>query len=68
MGLQDVQAPSILDNRHLKVASLSALRTGRFCPPPPPKKFYGTHSRYRPNRSQGGRKDEVNKRSYEERR
>jgi hypothetical protein len=28
-GLQEVEAPEFLDNRHMKVVRLSALRTGR---------------------------------------
>ena len=30
---QEVEAPRFQDSRHMKVARLSALRTGRFCPP-----------------------------------
>jgi hypothetical protein len=33
VGLQEVQAPKFLDNRHLKMARLSALHTGRLYPP-----------------------------------
>ena len=33
LGLQEVEAPRFLDNRHLKVVRLSALRTGRLYPP-----------------------------------
>jgi hypothetical protein len=32
LGLQKVQAPRILDNRHMKVVRLSALRIGRLYP------------------------------------
>jgi hypothetical protein len=32
LGPQDVQAPEFLDSRHMKVARLSALRTGRLYP------------------------------------
>jgi hypothetical protein len=32
-GYQEVEAPRFEDNRHMKVAGLSALRTGRFYPP-----------------------------------
>ena len=32
LEIQDVKAPELLDNRHMKVVSLSALRTGRFYP------------------------------------
>jgi hypothetical protein len=32
LGFQEVEAPRFLDNRHLKVARLSALRTGRLYP------------------------------------
>jgi hypothetical protein len=31
-GLQEVVAPRFQENRHMKVESLSALRTGRFYP------------------------------------
>jgi hypothetical protein len=31
-GLQEVKAPEFLDNRHMKVVRLSALRTGRLYP------------------------------------
>ena len=31
-GFQEVEAPRFQDNRHIKVVSLSALRTGRFYP------------------------------------
>jgi hypothetical protein len=30
LGFQEVEAPEFLDNRHMKVVRLSALRTGRF--------------------------------------
>ena len=33
-GLQKVEVPSFQDTRHVKVARLSALRTGRLYPPP----------------------------------
>jgi hypothetical protein len=29
LGFQEVEAPEFLDNRHMKVVSLSALRAGR---------------------------------------
>jgi hypothetical protein len=29
LGFQEVEAPEFLDNRHMKVVRLSALRTGR---------------------------------------
>ena len=32
LGLQEVEAPRILDNRHMRIVRLSALRTGRHCP------------------------------------
>ena len=32
LGFQEVEAPRFLDNRHLKVARLSALGTGRLYP------------------------------------
>ena len=31
-GFQEVEAPEFLDNRHMKVVRLSALRTGRLYP------------------------------------
>jgi hypothetical protein len=33
LGFQEVEAPRFLDNRHMKVVRLSALRTGRVYPP-----------------------------------
>jgi hypothetical protein len=33
VGLQEFEALRFLDNRHMKVVRLSALRTGRLCPP-----------------------------------
>jgi hypothetical protein len=33
LGLEEVEAPRFLDNRHMKVVRLSALRTGRVYPP-----------------------------------
>jgi len=33
MGFQEVEAPRFQDSRHMKVARLSALRTGRLYPP-----------------------------------
>jgi hypothetical protein len=38
LGLQEVEAPRLLDNRHMKVVMLSALRTGRLYPPGTPYK------------------------------
>ena len=32
LGFQEVEAPECLDNRHMKVVRLSALRTGRLYP------------------------------------
>jgi hypothetical protein len=32
LGFQEVEAPEFLDNRHMKVVSLSALSTGRLYP------------------------------------
>jgi hypothetical protein len=32
LGFQEVEAPEFLDNRHMKVVRLSALRTGRLYP------------------------------------
>jgi hypothetical protein len=40
LELQAVEAPEFLDNRHLKVVWMSAMRTGRFHPP---GKVPGTH-------------------------
>jgi hypothetical protein len=40
LGLQVVEAPRFLDNRHMKVVRLSALRTGRLYSP---GKIPGTH-------------------------
>jgi hypothetical protein len=40
MGLQEVEAPKFLDNRHMNVVRLSALRTGRLYSP---GKIPGTH-------------------------
>jgi hypothetical protein len=33
LGFQEVEAPRFLDNRHMKVVKLAALRTGRLYPP-----------------------------------
>jgi hypothetical protein len=32
LGFQEVEAPEFLDNRHMNVVRLSALRTGRLYP------------------------------------
>ena len=32
VGFQEAEAPEFLDNRHMKVVSLSALHTGRLYP------------------------------------
>ena len=40
-GFQEAEAPRFQDSRHMKVARLSALRTGR--PYPPPGNIPGTH-------------------------
>jgi hypothetical protein len=32
LGFQEVEAPEFLDNRHIKVVRLSALRTGHLYP------------------------------------
>jgi hypothetical protein len=40
LGSQEVEAPRFLDNRHMKVVRLSAVRTGRLYPP---GKIPGTH-------------------------
>jgi hypothetical protein len=33
LGFQEAEAPTFLDNRHMKVVRLSAIRTGRVYPP-----------------------------------
>jgi hypothetical protein len=33
LGFQEVEVPRFLDNRHMKVVRLSAVRTGRLYPP-----------------------------------
>jgi hypothetical protein len=40
LGLQEVEAPRFLDNRHMKMVRLSDLRTGSLYPP---GKIPGTH-------------------------
>jgi hypothetical protein len=50
LGLQEVEAPEFLDSRHMNVARLSALRTGRLHPP---RDIRGTHFCYRLSRPQG---------------
>jgi hypothetical protein len=45
LGSQEVEVPRFLDNRHLKVVRLSAIRTGRLHP--------GTHFSSRLSRPQG---------------
>jgi hypothetical protein len=47
---QEVEAVRFVDNRHMKVVRLSALRTGRLYPP---GKIPGTHFCYRLCRPQG---------------
>jgi len=42
-GFQEVEAPTFRDNRHMNVVRLSALRTCRLYPPPPPGNIPGTH-------------------------
>ena len=49
-GFQEVEAPRFQDNRHKKVARLSALSTGQLYPP---AKIPDTHFCYRLGRSQG---------------
>jgi hypothetical protein len=50
IGFQEVEAPRFLDNWHVKVVRLSALRTSRLYPP---GKISGTHFCYRLSRPQG---------------
>jgi hypothetical protein len=50
LGLQEVEAHRFLNNRHMKVVKLSALRTGRLYPP---GKIPGTHFCQRLSRPQG---------------
>jgi hypothetical protein len=50
LGLQEVETPRFLDNRHMKVLRLSTLRTGCLYPP---ENIPGTHFCYRLSRSQG---------------
>jgi hypothetical protein len=56
LGFDDVEAPRYLDNRHLNVVRLSALRTGLY-PLPftllPPGNIPGTHFCQRLSRPQG---------------
>jgi hypothetical protein len=40
---QQFEAPRFPDNRQMKVTGLSAVRTGRLYPPPPPGDTPGTH-------------------------
>ena len=49
-GLQEVKALEFLDNRHMKVVKLSALRTSRLYPP---EDIANTHFCQRLSRSQG---------------
>jgi hypothetical protein len=49
-GFQEVEAPRFLDNLHMKVVRLSAIRTGRVYPP---GNIPGTHFCYRLSRPQG---------------
>ena len=49
-GFQQVEDPRFQDNRHMKVVSLSALRTGRLYPP---GNIPGTHFCYKLSRPQG---------------
>jgi hypothetical protein len=50
LGFQEVEAPTFLDNRHMKVVRLSVLRTGRLYPP---GNIPGTHFCERLSRPQG---------------
>ena len=50
LGFQVVEAPRLLDNRHMKVVRLSALRTGRLYPP---GDILGTRFCYRLSLPQG---------------
>jgi hypothetical protein len=40
LGFQEIEAHRFIDNRHMKVVRLSALRTGRLYPP---RNIPGTH-------------------------
>jgi hypothetical protein len=66
-GFQDVEAPRFLDNLHMKVVRLSAIRTGRLYPPPPPPRKYSWSSFLLEAEStpgpQCGRKDYVNEKN-----
>src|SRR5215470_10409421 len=50
LGFQEVEAPRFLDNRHMKVVRLSALRTGRLYAP---GNIPATHFCSRLSRAQG---------------
>jgi hypothetical protein len=50
LRFQEVEAPRFVDNRHMKVVRLSALRTGRLYPP---GKIPGTHCCSRLSQPQG---------------
>jgi hypothetical protein len=44
LGLQEVEAPTFLDNRYMKVVKFSAYAPAAFTPPPPPPgNIPGTH-------------------------
>ena len=49
-GFQEVEAPIFLDDRHMKVVRLLALRTGRLYPP---ENILVTHFYYRLSRPHG---------------
>jgi hypothetical protein len=40
LGFQQVEAPKFQNNRHMKIVTLSALRTGRLYPSPPTRKYF----------------------------
>jgi hypothetical protein len=64
LGFQEVEDPRFLDNRHMKVVTLTPLRPGRHYPPPPPPRKYSWYSFLLEVESTSGpycdRKDYVN--------
>jgi hypothetical protein len=65
--VQEVEAPKFLDNRHMKVAKLSALSTGRLNVPLPTQGaslvFINDRRRVYPRALVCGKKDQVNEKS-----